>query len=228
MAMFQFISCFFYGFGVVLVIFEKGQQNFVPFRTFMSFKGRKLSFRTKTSINDQKSIFAVLYWLLLLVSEEMTGLSYAQCQRPLQNRVERVDLRLLTVPNGVISLYRGCMSILQFLYNCFDSFQSFFFFPGISHFLLFSPILQVCGRVSVYQQSDYQCISNQIISVSAIRPSVNQLISWFTIDQLSLAKFGLLQLTTSRGETHSQEKTDRRVFIKTNKPLAQFIVILSR
>ena len=81
MAMFLFISCFFYGFEVVLVFLRKVDRTLHHFTLFaLSAKCRfSTSKGHKTSINDWYNMFAVLYWFLLLVSEEITGLGFAQC-----------------------------------------------------------------------------------------------------------------------------------------------------
>ena len=102
----------------------------------------------KSSNNDCQSMFKVQYRLLTLVSEEIAGLGFARCQRLLRIHVDGVDLRLTPVANGVASLYGGYMSIIQFLYSCFNSFQSFL---RVSHVSCCFPLFsRFCGRDSSY------------------------------------------------------------------------------
>ena len=132
MAIFQFISCFYLvlrWFQLFLRKVDTISQYFALFALsakcrFQTSKGHK------TSINDWQNMFAVLYRFLLLVSEEIAGLGFAQCQRLLQIRVDGVDLRLTPIASSVTSLHGGYMRIIQFLYSFFNSFS---FFLRVSH-----------------------------------------------------------------------------------------------
>ena len=60
-------------------------------------------------------------------------LTYCSLLTTFVNQVNRFDLRLVLVPNGVASLHRGYTCMLYFLYSYFSSFA-----PGNSCFSLFS------------------------------------------------------------------------------------------
>ena len=68
--------------------------------------------------------------------------------------MDRVDLRLTPVANGVASLYGGYMSVIKFLYSCSNSFN----------LLLQASHVSCCFHLFSRFAGGYQCISNQASS----------------------------------------------------------------